>query len=114
VVVQDVVDRLDVVFPCAPQHDVTIRARVGVQQELGHDLVGAAEIEESDSGEVEQCGCRRGLQHRVLNPAPDRGPGRAGDEVRVRRHDRFAEDPPELNGLDHRVLGSWAGMTTCS
>ena len=53
VVVQDVVDRLGVVLARAEQHDVPVGARIGVEEELGDDFVGAAEVEQTDLGEVE-------------------------------------------------------------
>ena len=56
VVGEHVLDRVVLVLAQAAEHDERGRRAASRQQQLGDDLVGAAEVEQLDVGEVEQGG----------------------------------------------------------
>ena len=114
VVGEHVLDRLVLVLAQSAAGPRSGRPLPAGQEQLGHDLVGAAEIEQLDAGEVEQRGEAVGARHGLLDTVPDGGAGGAGDEVPVGRGDRLAQQVADVDGLDHRASASWAGMMICT
>ena len=107
-------DRLVLILAQAVQHHEPAAALAVGQQQLGHDLVGAAEVEQLDVGEVEQGGEAVGAGQGLLDAVPDGGAGGAGDEVAVGRGDGLAQQVADADGLDHRASASCAGMMICT
>src|ERR1041385_2715574 len=91
------------------QHEVVLLDR-DPQQELGHHLVRAAQVEEPDLGEVELGGAVARARDGLLDPVAARGAGRAGDHVGIRGGDCLAEQRGQIDALHHRGSASWAGM----
>src|SRR6185503_1509192 len=109
-----VLDRLVLILAQPPEDDVAATRLPAGQEQLGDDLVGAAEIEQLDAGEIEQGGEAAGVRHGLLDSVPDGGAGGAGDEVPVGRGDDLAQQVADVDGLDHRASASWAGMMICT
>ena len=78
--------------PCSTTHPA---AALGVgQEELGHHLVGATEVEQLDLGEVEQGGGAVRPGERRLDAVANRGARWPGDQIAIGRCDGLTQEVP--------------------
>ena len=68
---QDVVDRVEMAVGDSREHHVVLLLVGHPEQQLGHDLVGAAEIEQAHRGEVELGGAMARARDGPLDPVAE-------------------------------------------
>ena len=109
---QHVVDCLMMVLTETLQDDET-RGACG-QQQLGHDFVRAAQVNQLDIGKVQQRGSAIGAGESGLDSGANRRACGPGNQVAVRRGNGLAQEESDPDRLDHRVFASCDGMMICT
>jgi hypothetical protein len=109
---QDVVYGFVMIFTQALE-DHEVRRTYG-EEELRHDLIGAAQVNQLDLGKIQE-GCEAvRASESCLDPGSHRGSCRASHQVAVWCRNRLAQQESDPNRLDHRLFASWAGMMICT
>ena len=66
------------------------------QQQLGHDLISAAQVHQLDLGKIQQCGEAPAPGQGLLDSGSDGGTGGAGNQIAVRSGNGLAQQVPIL------------------
>lgn len=103
---EHVIDRLVLVFPQSLEHDARKRPAGIGQEQLGDNLIGTAQVQQLDPGEVEECGEAIGGGERGFDPGAYGGTSRAGDQIAVGCGDSLTEEVSHPNRFDHQASAS--------
>src|SRR4051794_20948751 len=109
---EHVVYCLALIFTEALQHEETDVS--SGQQQLGHDLIGAAQVHQLNLGKIQQCGEAPAPGQGLLDSGSDGSTSGSGNQIAVGSGDGLAQQVPDSDGLDHERSACWAGMMICT